>query len=90
MCEVLQIYSRVMALDCHQHLIFTQYFENDLMELDQMLHNYALMLPSKLGLLHVNFCAYTTQLWPLVIVNFISTQYLGNRLLKFDQVLHMH
>ena len=52
---------------------------------------YALMLiRSGLGLLFANVSKYTTQLWSLVIVNFIFAQYLGIKLMEFDQVLHMY
>ena len=52
---------------------------------------YALTLTrSKLGSLCVIFCKYTTQLWPLVIVNFVSAQYLRNKLMEFDKILHIH
>ena len=65
------------------------------MALEEQIHGikpnfvYALTLTrSRLGLLRVNFCNYTTQLWPLVIVKILFP--LNNLVNKFDQILHMH
>ena len=46
---------------------------------------YALMLTrSSLGLLHVNFRKFTTELWPLTCQNFVSAQYLDDKSMEFD------
>ena len=37
MCQFLHINNRVMALDHRQNFVSTQYLENDLMKLDQIL-----------------------------------------------------
>ena len=78
----------VMALDYCQNFVSAQYLENELMEEDQILH-YALTLTrSRLGLLGVNFCKYTTQLWPLVIVKmFVSGQYFVDESMELDQIV---
>ena len=55
----------IMAIDYHQNT--AHYLEQGI---DGIRPNfaYALMLTrSRLGLLCVSFCEYTTQLWPLVI-----------------------
>ena len=60
------IYNMVMALGYCQNFVSAQYLGNKLIEFDQFA--YALMLTrARLGLLHVNFHKFTTQLWHMVI-----------------------
>ena len=53
-----------------RNCVFTLYFVKELMVLSKIA--YALTLNgSRLGLLSVSFCKFTTELWPLIIVRIL-------------------
>ena len=53
---------------------------------------YALILSrSRSGLLHINFCKFIMELWPLVNVRIsFPLNILGTNWLEFDHIFHMH
>ena len=52
---------------------------------------YSMMLTkSRLGLLCIHFCKFTSQLWFGYREDFVFAQYLVNKSMEFDQILHLH
>ena len=50
----------------------------------------AILTKSKFGLLHVIFCIFVPELWPMIHArNFSFAQYLENKLTELHQILYM-
>ena len=78
------IYNTFMALGYHQNFNSAHYLLNESMEVDQILHMIILTLSrSRLGLLRIHFCKFTTQLWPLDYVNILFPL---NPLKRIDEI----
>ena len=58
--------TRVMALDLLQNLVYTQYHENKLTEFHQILDMHSYWQD-----LHVIFCTFVTEVWPLIFAKIL-------------------